>query len=92
MAFFVELVDASMLVDGERDKDESLELPDARANRESLYRGVFWQVTSCNSIEHLDNETNKGGRFLKPAMYHHIADEISLADPVPSCPGPRPVR
>eukprot|EP00903_Cladosiphon_okamuranus_P007137 g6932.t1 len=43
MAFFVELVDASIL-DRERDKDESLALPDARADRESLYRGVFWQV------------------------------------------------
>lgn len=44
MAFFVELVDASVLVDGEGAKDHGLELSDARANGDSLYRGVFWQV------------------------------------------------
>eukprot|EP00752_Nemacystus_decipiens_P011018 g9791.t1 len=44
MAFFVELVDASVFVDGEAAKDESLELPDARANGDSRYRGVLWQV------------------------------------------------
>lgn len=46
-AFFVELVDASVLVDSEGAKDKSLEVPDARrANGDSLYRGVFWQVTT----------------------------------------------
>lgn len=71
-AFFVELVDASVLVDGEDAKDESLELPDARANGDSLYRGVFWQVntyfpmgnyTSCRVMRYETNE--RGGGFPK---------------------------
>ena len=54
MAFFVELLDACVLVGGEGAKDESLELPDARAIGDSLYRGVFWQVnTPKRKLHHL---------------------------------------
>lgn len=43
MAFFVELVDALALADGEGISGDSLPLSDAHA----LYRGVFWKVSTA---------------------------------------------
>lgn len=102
MAFFVELADASALVDGEAAKDKSLDLPDARANGDGLYRGVFWQVTkhrwvihiSTMIILHFDTKQTKQVSYDVVLLDLDSMQpfEASLADPLPFRPGLRPLQ
>lgn len=85
MAFFVELVDASVLMDGAVAKDGGLELPDSRANGDTLYRGVFWQVTTQMAFKYYCRAPRCETHEEKVCqVVAFTAFEVSLADPAPA--------